>query len=204
MKILWTLLVAFVLWFLTFGLEIGNFWAKIASSAAILAALALILTEDKRELFKGELSHFLIGLLSAGALYLIFWAGKVFSSFLPFAGEQIGAVYSNRGASPLWLIGLLLFFVTGPCEEIYWRGFLQRGLMVRLGQNRGWLLASFIYSGVHIWTLNAMLMLAALIAGLFWGWIYKNTHSLWPSMVSHALWGCSSLSFPRFNNFKVQ
>jgi len=89
----------------------------------------------------------------------------------------------------LWLIGLLLFFVTGPCEEIYWRGFLQRGLMVRLGQNKGWLLASFIYSFVHIWTLNAMLMLAALIAGLLWGWLYKSTHSLWPSMVSHALWG---------------
>lgn len=188
MKLFGTVLLAFALWFVTFALPMGNFWTKITSSAAILAALALVLTEGKRELFKGEFG-LLFGVLSAGALYFIFWAGKVFSSFLPFAGEQISAVYSNRSASPLWLIGLLLFFVIGPCEEIYWRGFLQRGLMTRLGQNRGWVLASIIYSGVHIWTLNAMLILAALIAGLFWGWLYKSTHSLWPSMVSHALWG---------------
>ena len=189
MKIFWTVLLAFVLWFVTFGLPIGNFWVRISGSAAILAALALILTKDKRKLFKWTLKYALIGVLSAGVLYFVFWAGKAFSSLLPFVENQIGSLYSHRGTNPLWLIGVFLFFITGPCEEIYWRGFLQRELMARLGQNRGWFLASFIYSFVHIWTLNVMLMVAAWIAGLFWGWIYKQTHSLWPSMISHALWG---------------
>lgn len=189
MNALLTVLLAFSLWFLTFGLSIGNFWAKISGSSAILAALALGLTKDKPQLFKWEFKYLLIGVLSACILYLVFWVGEALSTqLLPFAPEQIGAVYSHKEGISLWLIGILLFFITGPCEEIYWRGFLQRVLMVRLGQNAGWLLASAIYSGVHIWTLNGMLMLAALCAGLFWGWVYKRTHSLWPSMISHALW----------------
>jgi membrane protease YdiL (CAAX protease family) len=33
-----------------------------------------------------------------------------------------------------------------------------------------------------------MLFLAALICGLFWGALFKRYRSVWPVLISHALW----------------
>ena len=41
---------------------------------------------------------------------------------------------------------------------------------------------------MHIITFNFMLVVAALVCGIFWGWIYKKEKSLVPIIISHALW----------------
>ena len=85
-------------------------------------------------------------------------------------------------------IVLLLFFVTGPCEEIYWRGYLQRNLMERFGNGPGWALGTVIYAAVHIWSFNFMLIGAAAVAGAFWGALYWRLKSLAPIIISHSVW----------------
>jgi hypothetical protein len=82
----------------------------------------------------------------------------------------------------------MLLLVTGPSEEIFWRGFLQRNLMVRYGNLRGWLLATIIYAGVHVWSFNIMLIGAAAVAGAFWGLLYLRWKNLAPVIISHAVW----------------
>ena len=78
--------------------------------------------------------------------------------------------------------------MTGPCEELYWRGYLQRQLMRRFGGWKGWIFGTFVYAGVHLWTLNVMLIGAAAVAGAFWGGMYWRLGHLTPVMISHSLW----------------
>lgn len=184
-----TVLLAAGLWFVTFALEWASFWIKISLSAALLAAIALILRPPAREDFRFTGRVVFLGLLSAGALYFIFWAGKAVStSLFDFAGRQIGGIYHKGTGTPLPTIALLLFLVTGPSEEIFWRGYLQRSLMERLGRWPGWAVATAIYAGVHLWSFNFMLVGAAAVAGAFWGAMYLRCGSLAPVIVSHSVW----------------
>ena len=184
-----TVALAAVLWFVAFFLTWSNFWIKISSSAALLALIAFKLQPDYRGQFRFDRRAVVQGLLSAVALYGIFWLGKLVSTTLfPFAAHQIGAIYGKGANVPLPVVFALLLMVTGPCEEIYWRGFLQRQLMLRYGHWQGWVIGTAIYAGVHLWSFNFMLIGAAAVAGAFWGLLYWRWQRLAPVIVSHALW----------------
>ncbi len=184
-----TVVLACVLWFVTFYLSWATFWIKISVSAATLAILSLWIQPHRKHQFRFNKTAILLGLASAGVLYVIFWSGKTISStIMPFAAAQINSIYEKGVGTHTGIIACLLFFITGPCEEIYWRGFLQKNLAVRFGTWQGWLLATVIYAGVHIWSFNLMLIGAAGVAGAFWGamfWRYKN---LAPVIISHSVW----------------
>ena len=131
------------------------------------------------------------GLLSALCLYGIFLAGNAVSNALfSFAGNQVDAIYAKGENTPGWTICLLLLFVTSPAEEIFWRGFLQKQLGRYFGDCKGWIIAAVLYAAVHISSLNFMLVGAAGVAGLFWGFMYWRLNNLWPVVISHALWTC--------------
>lgn len=181
--------LAAALWFVTFYLGGPNFWIKISISAAILAAVAIrehtirenVLTFDRKAVIQG--------LLAAAVLYFMFWAGKEISTIiLPFASGQIGAIYGKGEGFPTAVIFLLLLFVTGPCEEIFWRGYLQRRLMARHGKWAGFLLTTLVYAGVHVFSFNFMLVGAAAVAGAFWGFLYMRLGRLDGVIISHSLW----------------
>jgi uncharacterized protein len=188
--VLWTIPLAFCLWGFSFGVPWGNFWLKITSSAFILTVAGLAGTRaGLAALFRFRNRDLWVGLSSALVLYGVFWLGKQCSTFLfPFAAGQIAGVYSTRSQLPPAVIGVLLVFVMGPAEEIYWHGFVQRALVGRLGPAAGVLLTAFIYAVVHIWSLNFMLFAAAGICGLFWGWLFQREQRLAPLILSHAIW----------------
>lgn len=187
---------ALVLWFLTFGLPLGNFWLKISISAAILAVIAIILNKPGEPPMRFNFRAAVIGLVSAVILYGIFRIGQTVSHLIfDFSKDQIGSIYALGRDSPRWMIVLLLFFITGPAEEFFWRGFLQHRLAGRFGGCRGWLLASAIYAAVHICSLNFMLVGAAAVAGLFWGLLYWRLGNLAPVMISHAVWSTGIFVF---------
>lgn len=184
-----TVIAAFALWYFAFQTEVGNFWTRLSLAAATLAASALALTPDRVKLFQFRWRDIAIGVISALALYGIFWLGKQIAPLiLPFATAQISSVYANRAQLDLVWIGLLLFFLVGPSEEIFWRGFVQHQLSERFSAPAALLATTAIYALVHIWTLNLILILAAAGAGLFWGWLYQRAQSLVSVIVSHALW----------------
>ena len=190
MKPVWaTTGLATGLWFITFYLSFSNFWIKISISAVFLAILSIRTQPLPTEQLRLDGQVIVQGLLSALALYAIFWIGKNVSTIVfPFASTQIGAIYGKGEGVPRLAVFFLLLLVTGPCEEIYWRGFLQRNLMQRYGKWRGWILASAIYAGVHIWSFNFMLIGAAAVAGAFWGFLYLRWQRLSPVIISHSVW----------------
>ncbi|OHB58764.1 MAG: hypothetical protein A2Y07_09995 [Planctomycetes bacterium GWF2_50_10] len=166
-----------------------NFWFSMSFAAAFLSALAIYLQKPILPgLFNFKPSHIIIGIASAALLYCIFYIGREITSLLPFAPRQVGAIYNTRTQAPLPIISVLLLFIIGPAEEIFWRGFVQQRLSARFCPILGLIFASLVYALVHIWSFNLMLILAALVAGTFWGLIFLKTRSLWPVIISHSLW----------------
>ncbi len=117
------------------------------------------------------------------------------TGLLSFAAPEIRDVYSTRAQAAPWVIAPLLFFWVGPAEEIFWRGLVQDRLAAHLGDSVGYLSASLVYAGVHIWAFNLMLFTAALVCGLFWGFLFLKSRSLWPGVISHAVWDVAIFIF---------
>jgi membrane protease YdiL (CAAX protease family) len=92
-------------------------------------------------------------------------------------------------------------FWIGPAEEIFWRGLVQHELAAKYGAVFGYFVSSLLYAGIHIFALNFMLLMASLICGLFWGALFLKYKSVWPGIISHALWDVAIfVVFPMTNN----
>ena len=187
------LILAFVLWtamFLPAAAERMPFWPMMVLSSGLLAGGAII-AEGRRcgEVFRFRRIDVPAGLLSALLLYGVFFVGHFLSvRILPFAAGQVESIYAIRPETASWQIALLLFFWIGTAEEIFWRGFVQRRLGERLTPFAGFVIAAALYAGVHLPSLNFMLIAAAGICGGFWGLLFLATGRLWPVIISHALW----------------
>lgn len=192
--------LAALLWFYMFSPwthAAPNFWICMSLSALVLTALAIFFTEDRRELLKVKkpFLQLLGGIMLAFALWGVFWVGDFLSSrWFAFARPEVDAVYSMKDGSPAGLIAALLLCLIGPAEEFFWRGFVQRsfGQLFPAGQRGGFLafvITTVIYALVHIWSFNFMLIMAALVAGAVWGFVYWLCPKALPALVvSHALW----------------
>lgn len=83
------------------------------------------------------------------------------------------------------------------CEELVWRGWVQSELRQVLGARRGWIATSVAYGLAHAATVfslsdavagpNPLLVLAALGAGLAFGFLAERTQRLLPSLFAHAV-----------------
>lgn len=152
----------------------------------------------RKDLSEGVLRKLLYGLLSAALLYLFFFVCNKLSRLLfPWAGAGIDGVYAFKGGAAALRIGLLMTLVIGPGEELFWRALLQGGLEAERGPFKAFLLAAALYTGVHLFSFNPMLIIAAAVCGLYWGLLWLAFRSPLLNMVSHTLWDISVfLLFP--------
>ena len=198
-RLILAITTAALLWFYMFSPWTGgwpNFWIVMSFSAVILTTLGLTFTTDRKELLKIErpLVQVLAGIAIAFALWGIFWIGdKVSAWMFAFARPEVDSVYAMKEGLPAWLIAVLLLCLIGPAEELFWRGYVQRTMCRIFGGKRpedyAFIFTAVIYALVHIWSFNFMLVMAALVAGLVWGLIYRLRPQALPALiVSHALW----------------
>ncbi len=184
----------FVPLFIVGGLGAFDFWWWMAGNAAVLTALVAWLDPAWRRLWPADLGRGMLwksalGLVSAAVLYGVFWLGDALArAWFDFAAAGIDAVYALEGDASRWRIGLLIGLLIGPAEEWFWRAFVQRRLAVRHGPWRGLLLATAVYTAIHLGSLNPMLLLAAVVCGLYWGWLWLRFGSLLVNAVSHLVW----------------
>jgi len=199
-------LLLFVPLFLFGGLGYFDFWWWMSSNLILLIGLGLILDKQYRLFLAKDLSHNLIkkvtiGLLSAVALYFIFYFGNFLSRWIfSFADKGIENVYAFKGDASVKRIFFLMVLIIGPGEELFWRGFLQRALSNRFGNLWGFLFAALLYSSVHVASGNIMLILAALLCGLFWGWLFIRFKSMVVNIISHTLWDIAVFIFFPFGS----
>jgi membrane protease YdiL (CAAX protease family) len=178
--------LAYLLWLLTFRLEVGSFWARMGLSVAVL--LAVSLNERRGFLIDGWSGRpwlVLVGVVAGLAFYLLLYGG--FLMFRPFVEDGAREVYVLRSQMPSSMIAPLLLF-TSVGEEVYWRGFVQSEFSSRFGAVKALLSTAGLYAMVHVWTLNLPLILIALLAGLIWGGLYIKTGSLQSPIASHMVW----------------
>ena len=195
------IVIAFLLWFVMFSQWTAphlNFWWAMTFSACVLIALSRSKINNLPSLLgrAGErlLSPLFEAIIIASLLYLLFWVGdKLSQELFTFARPQVDSIYQMKDGTPSWLIALLLLFIIGPAEELFWRGYVQRTLTQRWTANAGFVVTTLIYTAVHLPSMNFMLIMAAFTCGFCWGLLYRLFPQHFPAIVlSHALWDAAA------------
>ena len=212
-RLITPIVVAAGLWFFMFSpwtAGLTNFWYTRTASALILIFMACWMGDLKTSIREGlhdgtglhggkPLRVLLFGLALATALWGVFWVGDKLSSLMfGFARGQVDSIYGMKTGTYPWLIALLLLFIIGPAEELFWRGFIQQKLSLHWGENWGFVVTSAIYTLIHLWSFNFMLIMAAMVCGIVWGGLYRLQPKWLPALVvSHAVWdACVFVVFP--------
>jgi membrane protease YdiL (CAAX protease family) len=187
-------ILLFVPLFITRGLGPIDFWWWLSTNLVILISIVFFLDRSWRQTIAQDMADNMLfkigmGVLSALLLYVVFFVGNFLSrNIFTFAGSGIQDVYAFKMGVSKFRIALLMIFIIGPGEELFWRGFLQRNLQIKAGKYLGFLLATGIYTLIHLGSGNVMLVLAAGLCGLFWGYLYLRYNSMVLNVVSHTLW----------------
>ena len=197
-----SLLVAAVLWFIMFSPLTApnvNFWVCMVASALTLTCFAFTFGGKEcigtdSELPGSKTAIVLMGILIAAGLWGVFWVGDKLSQLLfSFSRAQVNLIYNMKGNVSPTLLALLLLFIIGPAEEIFWRGYVQRTLSKYRSPFAAFLLTTACYTLVHLPSGNFMLTMAALVCGLVWGGLYwlmpKQIKAI---IISHALWDAAA------------
>lgn len=190
--------IAALLWFVMFSpwtAPLLNFWWAMTASACVLIAL------QAHPFLKGGVGgrsslwvEVLVGILIALVLWGVFWLGDKASQWMfDFARPQVDTIYGMKEGNQPWLIALLLLFIIGPAEELFWRGYVQRTLSSRWSPTVGFIVTTLIYTAIHIPSGNFMLIMAAMVCGICWGGLYRLFPQHFPAIVlSHALWDAAA------------
>jgi len=152
-----------------------------------------------REWFRPRFGDFSIAVGTAAALFAgafafskmlglpqILWFGRLY--------EQVGEAPEAR-KNVTWIVPALI--VTACAEEVVWRGLVPSLLEEKIGSRRAWVWAAVLYAIAHVptvWQLkdpnagmNPLVIMAALGAGLVWGYMARRFERLLPGMISHVL-----------------
>jgi membrane protease YdiL (CAAX protease family) len=177
------LVLAVAAWGALFGLARTGFWLRAAVAGLAIGAYAVVAQREVTgDLLRASLADVAIGVAGAVVLYGVFWAGDaVLRRWVPKAAAHVDELYQVRSlpSSGRLPMPVVVPFV-GVCEELFWRGLVQA--------RAGFVLALAAYAAVHLWERKAVLVLAAVVGGAFWGGMFAWRDSLVAPIVSHALW----------------
>lgn len=199
-KLSFTILLAAVLWTVMFSpwtAPAVNFWWMMTGSALTLSVLATLFRPGWWREVKWTLPNILLGISIAVTLWVVFWVGdKVSTLLFDFARPQVNLIYGMKEGESPWLLAVLMLFLIGPAEEIFWRGYVQHTLSSRLNPNAGFVVATALYALVHAGSCNFMLIMAALVAGIVWGALYRFFPDRFAAIIlSHSLWDAAVFIF---------
>lgn len=192
-KIIFTLILATILWTIMFSPLTAphvNFWWMMTGSACTLSLFATLFNKGWWKEVHITPANIALGVVIAVALWSVFWVGDKLSQLMfNFARPQVDLIYGMKDGESMWLLTALMLFLIGPAEEIFWRGYIQKQLSARWNPNIGFIATTAIYALVHAGSCNFMLTMAALVAGFFWGLLYRFFPERFAAIIiSHAIW----------------
>lgn len=173
------------------------FWWVMTGSALLLAVLSGSLRPAWWRGIVWRWTDVAGGIGLAAGLWGIFWVGDKLAVWMfDFARPQVDLIYGMKSGEPPWLLAGLMFFLIGPAEEIFWRGYVQRTLSIRWSPDMGFVVTVLLYTLVHAASCNFMLVVAAGVAGGVWGLFYRFFPQRLPVLIlSHALWDAAVFIF---------
>ena len=166
----------------------SRFWQRMTATGLTLGSLSLLAQPDLRRTRIGP-KDIVLGVASAGALYVIFQVGdRLARIILPQGSADIASIYELNTLRPQKEIAARLATIIGPAEELFWRGLVQARFARRYGKVPGAILGTAAYGGAHIVTGNVTLIGAATVAGAFWGALAAAGMPMGALIVSHIAW----------------
>lgn len=192
-RLLFTIILATVLWTVMFSpwtAHYVNFWWMMTASACVLSLCSTIFAPGWWKHVRLTPSNIFWGVVIAVALWGVFWVGDKLSQLMfDFARPQVDTIYGMKEGESPWLLTVLMLFLIGPAEEIFWRGYVQHNLSLRWNPNLGFVVTTLVYALVHAGSMNFMLTMAAMVAGAAWGLLYRLFPERFAAIIiSHALW----------------
>ncbi|WML38903.1 type II CAAX endopeptidase family protein [Neobacillus sp. OS1-2] len=183
-RLLAGLILAHALLFFSFHDRV-IFWYIFTGSVLVLIAFAMFQgdVDDEASFIK----YLFLGVLSGLLLYLLFWIGyqTIQILHLPFE-KPIKKLYRWYAPHVFWQY-IALVLVAAPGEELFWRGFIQKGLLKNFKPLWSILLAAVLFASVHIYAGSFLLVFAAFVSGCVWGSLYYWKKSMPLVIVSHII-----------------
>ncbi|KAB2337314.1 CPBP family intramembrane metalloprotease [Cytobacillus depressus] len=183
-RLIFGLVFAHILMNFTFQ-DKAVFWYIFSASLLFLISYSILNEELNDEASFG--SYLLYGVGSGLVLYAIFWTGYHLIDLLNLPWmKHITKLYGRYSPSMLWHYIVLMLIII-PGEEIFWRGFVQKRILKYTNMPTGIIVSAILYASVHLYSPHWILAFAALIDGLFWGWLYTWKRSMPLLIVSHLI-----------------
>lgn len=136
-------------------------------------------------------------LLMLGAMATSLIATSVYAGIVGWLGlDKLSTPPVDSGIlfdGPLILLTFqALAFITPMSEELFFRGFIFRGLMPRVGPWVAIAASAAVFSAFH---LSIGVLIPIFITGLLLAWLYWRTGSLWAAIGAHAGQNALALAF---------
>lgn len=134
---------------------------------------------------------FLLVILATFALMIVL---EPLNSLVPMP-DSVKQIYANMLSNMLWTS--LSVAVAAPLvEEFFLRGTIMRGMLQHSTPLKAILWSAFYFALIHM---NLYQALGAFIMGLFIGWIYYRSGTLWLAILIHFVNNGSSVLFTLLN-----
>jgi len=164
-------------------------WLAIGGTAIALGVAVLVFDRPAaRRLLEPSPRLVLLGAAAGGLMvavtYLLY---PVLARLAPFIATDTVRLYSAFRPPSLVIASVALTPVILG-EELVWRGVVQAVLVRRLRAWGGVTLAAVTYALAHAPLGSPVLVIVALLCGLFWGALRATTSSLVPTLVAHLVW----------------
>jgi membrane protease YdiL (CAAX protease family) len=166
------------------------------------AVYRLVQDRQAREVLMPKWGDASLGFVTTVGMFGLFYLGARFFVYpSPVASAWLRRVYSQFGSHAVLASHgtrvALSIVVVAVAEELTWRVLVMRTLAERILSRRAWIYAALLYAIAHVPTLwalkwatgslNPLIVVAALIAGLAWGGLTRATGRVMPAIISHVL-----------------
>lgn len=179
------LLLAHLLLWASFYWQPVSFWIIFSFALFILIGFSIGFGSINSR--KVTLGHLLLALGSGVGLYALFALGKYLIDLLhlPFL-TKLNTLYAL--VQPIeWWHFLMLFVIVIPGEELFWRGFVFQKLRFWMKPTHAIFISTVLYGAAHIYAGTLLLLLAALVAGPVWAYLYYRTKNITIPILSHTI-----------------
>ncbi|WP_066058122.1 CPBP family intramembrane glutamic endopeptidase [Robertmurraya korlensis] len=182
LRMILAILLAHVLLFITFQ-EKSVFWYIYTATMLFLITYSILHEEMDDQQPVGL--YITYGVLSGVMLFVLFFLGNSLLHMidLPLKGS-VAKLYKQMSPTEIWQY-IVLFLIIIPGEEVFWRGFILKRLLRKIKFGPSILISTLLYTSVNIYSGSSHLILASIVAGLFWSSLYVWKRSIPLLIVSH-------------------
>ncbi|HYE83572.1 MAG TPA: CPBP family intramembrane glutamic endopeptidase [Clostridia bacterium] len=151
---------------------------------------------------RNSLKLFGLGLLGGTIEIAMIMLLSIFMGTLWFQSTGYG-IFSGAEIQMSLLYGILAFLLVGFGEEALFRGYIQKRLMLAIGNKRALLISSLIFMAAHILTYGKLLdFIDVALGGVILGYLYILTDSLYLPAAYHFIYDLIQVNIVRLQDYE--